>query len=149
MRAVLKKERRYGILSFLYSIIILFLTLFTLPVAHALEVTLTWEKPEGPINIDGYKIYYTMDDTDFDNAERIKVSGAERTYCVISGLQEDSVYYISAASFKNYFSRALGYEFEIIGVLSEPIEYQTPGKLRKHSGSGGGGGGCFIETTDK
>jgi len=64
-----------------------------LPAAHAEDVTLAWDKPEGTVT--GYNVYHGKMGTDFKSAPQIKV---DQPSCEISGLEQGEMYGFMATS---------------------------------------------------
>jgi hypothetical protein len=116
-----------------------------IPLAAAVDVILTWERPEDP-RVRGYEVYYGSASSDFKTFPQMTISSALQTNVEIHGLEEGVTYAFAAKSIDargktSIFSETVYYEVPV----SEEVTRQETGSTGNISDeSVSGGGGCLI-----
>jgi len=96
--------------------LILLSTLFLCSTAQAAEVVLSWQQPNHP-DLDGYNIYYGLEDSNFKSTPKTTINYASQTQCTITDLEPGQFYVFSATSLDTR-----GNESD----YSDEITYQVP-----------------------
>jgi len=99
----------------LFTIIFLSI-LFLCSTAQAAEVVLSWQQPDHP-DLDGYNIYYGLEDSNFKSTPKTTINYASQTQCTITELEPGQFYVFSATSLDTR-----GNESD----YSDEITYQVP-----------------------
>lgn len=100
----------------LFKILIItaFFSFAGLTLAHAAEVTLTWQPPNQ--HVDGYRIYYSESGQNLHSGNVCQVTPMEVTSCIIGGLDPGKTYFFAASCFLGTMESG----------LSETVQYQVP-----------------------
>ena len=107
----------------LFTIIFLSI-LFLCSTAQAAEVVLSWQQPDHP-DLDGYNIYYGLEDSNFKSTPKTTINYASRTQCTITELEPGETYVFAATSFgtrgnESDFSDEITYQVPATGAPQAP-----------------------------